>query len=444
MRSLLFCCFSDRRRGGVTPLAVLSLTLLLGVIAVVVDGGMLMESRRHVQAAADASALAAATDLYANYATNNGADTGGTALSSALATAAANGFSNDGVQSVVTVNISPAKYQGGPNAGTALPPGYVEVIIQYNAGRLFSNIFGSGALPVSGRAVARGQWIPSSNNVMALNPSASGAVNINGGLNIGGGLLVNSGSSSAITAGLFSSLNAVAVSVNNLVGGLLNFLLSLLLGGATPIKHDPTIADPLRYLPAPDPVQLGLATQGTNLNITSGNVDLYPGVYNGGITISQGANVTLHPNSNGTPGIYFLQGGGLQVSGSSSLVMVAGSTAGVMIYNNWQTNTDNINLATSGSMVLTPPSSGTYQGLTIFQKRGTSTTPAPALTIVGGGNTDITGTIYVAYGKVTLTGIGSNNMGGQIIADTVNSNGSVNVNPQGKPIARERKLGLVE
>ncbi len=91
---------------------------------------------------------------------NQGTDPKNTAQASALAIAAANGFSNDGVQSVVTVSVSPQNYQGGPNAGKALPAGYVEVIIQYNAGRTFSNVFGSGAVPVRARAVARGQWTP--------------------------------------------------------------------------------------------------------------------------------------------------------------------------------------------------------------------------------------------------------------------------------------------
>src|SRR5579871_2781951 len=113
----------SRRGGSVTPLAVLSLTLLVSVVALVVDGGSLMEERRHAQATADA-----------------------------------NGFTNDGVQSVVTVNVSPQNYQGGPNAGSALPPGYVEVIVQYNASRTFSGIFGPGTIPVCGRAVARGRW----------------------------------------------------------------------------------------------------------------------------------------------------------------------------------------------------------------------------------------------------------------------------------------------
>ena len=136
------------RRAGVTPLAALSLAMLVGVVAVVVDGGSLLEERRHVQSAADAAALAGAADLFANYPANKGADPSGTAAASALAIASANGFSNDGVQSVVTVNVSPKNYQQGPNAGQAIPAGYVEVIIQYNAGRTFSGIFGSGTVPV--------------------------------------------------------------------------------------------------------------------------------------------------------------------------------------------------------------------------------------------------------------------------------------------------------
>jgi hypothetical protein len=57
---------------------------------------MLLESKRKVQAAADAAALAAASQLFANYGAYGGADTNGAARSSALAIAAANGFNNDG------------------------------------------------------------------------------------------------------------------------------------------------------------------------------------------------------------------------------------------------------------------------------------------------------------------------------------------------------------
>lgn len=455
---------SCSRNSSITPLAVLSLALLLGVVALVTDGGTLMEDRRHVQAASDAAALAAAADLFANYIANQGADPGGTAKASALSTAAANGFSNDGVQSIVTVNISPSNYQGGPNAGKPLPPGYVEVIVQYNAGRLFSGVFGSSAIPVRARAVARGQWGPVSNNVLAMNTTATVGVGVGGSanVNINGGLLVNSNSSSAVTVAPSASLTATSISLNGggggllgLVGSLLSGLLGLLgLGGSggggspPPTNYGPATPDPLRSLPPPDPVQLGLSTQSaTTLNINGGTKNLYPGIYNGGINISQGASVTLHPNADGSPGIYFLQGGGLNVSGPSSLTMVAGNTSGVMIYNNWQGSSDAINLHGTGSLLLAPPNSGVYQGLTIFQKRGTLASAAPALTILGSGNANITGTIYVAYSTVTLDGVaGTNVMGGQVIADTVNAsgNGNVNIDPGGQPTANARTFGLVE
>jgi Flp pilus assembly protein TadG len=446
MRSHRLFSRPRQRHGGVSALTVLCLALLVGVTAVAVDGGRLMENRRHVQAAADAAALAAAADLFTNYGTNQGIDPSGTALASALAIAAANGFNNDGVQSIVTVSISPQNYQSGPNAGKALPPGYVEVIIQYNAGRTFSNVFGSGAVPVRGRAVARGQWLPASNQVMALKTRSTGvAISGSASVSVNGGLLVNSNSSSAITVSLGASLSALSMALNS-GGGIVGSLLGLL-GLPPPITSGPPVADPLRSLPPPDPVALGLSVQGTNLTINGGSADLYPGIYNGGITIGQGASVTLHPNSNGTPGIYFLQGGGLTVTGSSNVAMLAGSTAGVTIYNDWQTSTDAINLSGSGSLVLTPPSSGIYQGLTIFQKRGTRASPAPALTIVGSGSTSISGTLYAAYANVTLTNSsGSNLLGGQIIADTVNANGNgtINVDSSGGSVANTRIYGLVE
>lgn len=297
------------RHGAVTPLAILSLSLLVGVIALAVDSGTLMEARRHVQAAADAAALAGADDLYANYLTNQGIDVNGTAQASALSTASANGFTNDGVQSIVTVSTSPQNYQGGPNTGKSLPAGYIEVIIQYNASHLFSGVFGTDATPVRARAVARGRCAPLQfTDMLVLNLNASAALrvsNLLGGLSVQSGLQVNSSSSSAVQVGLTAKITSPLVTLNPLVGGLLGSVLSLLSGTAS-VATSPPIPDPLRFLPAPDPVQLGLSTQSTNCSINSGTVDLYPGVYNGGIRISNTATVIFHANSDGTPGIYYL------------------------------------------------------------------------------------------------------------------------------------------
>jgi hypothetical protein len=433
------------RRGTVAPLTVLNLMLLVGVVAIAVDGGCLLEERRHVQATADAAALAAATDLYTNWNSNQGMDTGGTAKSSALDIASANGYSNDGVTSVVTVNLPGGTYQQGPNAGTTLPAGYTEVIVQSNVGRLFSGVFGCGTIPVQARAAARGRLAPSSNAVILLSLQGGPVVSANGNASLSvasGGVQVNtsssppfSGGSNAVTASSFTFNPAIGQGPSSLKAP----------NGSSPtISYAPPIADPLRYLTAPDPVALGLSVQSTSVSGTSGTVDLYPGIYIGGI-ISSG-NITLHANKDGTPGIYYLEGGGLNLSGGAT-VLTSSSEAGVMIYNDWLTGSDAISLSGNGSLTLKPPSSGPYQGISIFQKRGTAGSLGPTISMTGGGTLNVTGTIYAAYAGLTAQGSGGSTvLGGQLIVDTITVQGSasIDVNRGSNPISNMRQLGLVE
>src|SRR4051794_2973241 len=117
---------SHRRKGAILVQVVLALSALAGLLAVILDGGVLLGERRHAQATADAAALAAAADLFANSPTNKGADLGGTARTSALSLASANGYTNDGTISVVTVKVFGDSYTGGPNSGSPIPRGYAE------------------------------------------------------------------------------------------------------------------------------------------------------------------------------------------------------------------------------------------------------------------------------------------------------------------------------
>src|SRR5580704_13248954 len=116
-------CKPEKRRGMIA---------MFSVVAIALDGGLLFENRRRVQSAADAAALAATDDLFSNFGTNSGSDPSGTAKASALATASANGYTNDGTTSVVTVNIPPTS---GNFSGKV---GYAEVIIKFNQKRGFS------------------------------------------------------------------------------------------------------------------------------------------------------------------------------------------------------------------------------------------------------------------------------------------------------------------
>src|SRR5690242_14053911 len=109
----------ERKRGVIIVLVAICLTALLSIVAIALDGGLLLDQRRRLQSAADAAALAAAVDLYKNYPTNNGLDKGGSAKASALSVASLNHYENDGTTNRVTVNIPPSSGNYSGRVGCA-------------------------------------------------------------------------------------------------------------------------------------------------------------------------------------------------------------------------------------------------------------------------------------------------------------------------------------
>src|SRR5262249_32605828 len=134
---------NERRSGIVAVFVAVCLTALIGVVALAIDGGMLYDQLRKGRSAADASAMAAAADLSHTYPATRGTARAGPAQAAALAVASANGYTNDGVNSTVTVNIPPAS---GVYTGMA---GYVEVIVTFNVQRGFSRIWSGANIPVT-------------------------------------------------------------------------------------------------------------------------------------------------------------------------------------------------------------------------------------------------------------------------------------------------------
>src|SRR5206468_888609 len=136
-----------RRPGNVSVLFAFCLVFLVGVAAIAIDGGLIMDDVQKVQSAADASALAAAGQLFKNWQSDSGFDTNNRARDAALAVAVTNGYANDGTDSLITPNA--LDDNGKPQHGIWCPPitgdhvgvaGYVEVMIQYNQKRNFSSI----------------------------------------------------------------------------------------------------------------------------------------------------------------------------------------------------------------------------------------------------------------------------------------------------------------
>ena len=385
-------------------LVALSLVAVSSIVAFALDGGLLLDHRRRAQAAADAAALAAADDLYTNWYSNQGVDKSGTAKASALATAAADKFNNDGVTSTVTVNIPPVS---GNAIGQA---GYAEVIIQYNQSRAFSSIFGAGKIPVKGRAVARGLRKTSTIGVLVLDSKAQGALTISGsaGMKVDGTVIVNSTSSKAAVSSGSAGLTCTELEVggNYNASGSSYFHASPIETGVAPAS------DPLATLPVPDPTTMPVESTST-CKPTSGQT-LQPGVYKGGITINSQPNVTL------APGIYYLEGGGFTMSGGSSSM----TANGVMLYNGPSAGTGgtagSITLSGGGTVTMSPPTSGPYYGMAIFQQRSSTST----VTISGGSNWAFTGTVYAPGANVTVSGGSNASMGSQYISDTLTLSGA--------------------
>jgi hypothetical protein len=366
------------RRGAVAVWLIVCLAVILAILAIGVDGGRMMDERQYAQAAADAAALTAGADLYENYWQNKGGDPSGTAQAAALQSAALNGYSNDGTHSVVTVNVPP---QSGPFTGQA---GYVEVIVESRLSAGFSAAIQPGPLSVRARAVARGQ--PLAIGLMALAPTGSGTLNTSGGVSLqvpNAPVIVNSSDAQAFVN---SSTGLLLADSYRITGGYTNKGAVLVGPIHTGVPPSP---DPLRTLPAPNPS--AYPVRSSNPVTVNGGLPalLWPGVYQGGITVQGGGVAFLWP------GVYVLNGGGLTVSGGSTLVGTQ-----VLIYNTGGAAAGSITVSGGSSMVLTAPTSGTYQGISIFQDR----TLNQGLTFSGGAALQIGGTVYAPSADVALSG----------------------------------------
>lgn len=113
-------------RGQAMIMIVFSLIGLVGASALAIDGGNAFLDRRRAESAASATALTAALTRIE----------GGDWRSVALATAAANGYSNNGITSTVELNTPPTSdpYTGNPE--------YIEVIITSYVDTYFGPVIG--------------------------------------------------------------------------------------------------------------------------------------------------------------------------------------------------------------------------------------------------------------------------------------------------------------
>ena len=144
--------------------------------------------------------------------------------------------------------------------------------------------------------------------------------------------------------------------------------------------------DPLASLPTPtwDPT-LDLGT----VDMSGGSTVLSPGFYSGGISLTSSAIVFLDP------GLYILDGFGLDMVGQSSIF-----GQGVTLF---ITGTGKVNMSGGGSVNLGPPDSGVYRDVLLFVDRDA----AGAVKMAGGGEFKTNGKLYAPSSMVDIGGTAS-------------------------------------
>ena len=368
------------RRGTVLILVAICLVVLMTVAALSLDGGRMLAERRQVQAASDSAADAGALELYESSSGGISATEKAQAVQQALAVAAANGYANDGVHSTVQVNIPPL---AGSFAGR---DGYVEVVIDAKLSRSFSAIFASGQLNIEGRTVAAGTQVDTFGSVLVLDPKKKHAAKFKSkksSLELAGDLIINSKHKKALKLDRKFQIKAdhilvaggVERKVRNAAGKMLH----------TGVEPTP---DPLAGLPRP--------SKGPTLdvkNFVTGPKDheiyhLTPGTYKK-LKFDHDQTVLLDP------GVYYLEDG-LSLKGNANLI-----GEGVTLF---MADKKELKLHTKGDVHLTPPESGTYEGISIFVNPDKKS----KVTFKKDTQLDINGIIYapnaaVAFKKIDAT-----------------------------------------
>jgi hypothetical protein len=388
--------FESNVSGSSGVLFALAFPVLIGAAVMGTEVGYWAFKHRAMQGATDAAALSAVASGYLD----------NSATQQAEAITAARGFAA-GINGVLLQVHAPP--QTGAYAGRA---GAVEVRIQQPKSPMIASFLSRETVTLRARSIAIRK--PGGACVLALNPAARGAITVQGTAIVtlkGCDALANSADSKALEVGGSAALNVNAASA---VGGI-DGVSKITAANGTFTGVAP-LADPYanRFYPP---------YSGCTQTYSGGSTTLYPGVYCGGLSITSSSRVFLNP------GIYYLDGGPLKMTGTSTL---EGTGVTLVFTSSTGVNYAGASISGDSSVNLKAPTSGPTQGIVIFGDRSmTLDTPFKE---TGSGAQNWGGTIYIPRGALTYAGGAAAATGcTQIIADTVifTGNSSLALNCEG-------------
>lgn len=395
----------DTRQGSALLWTAVGLLMFIGFLVLSIDVGYMVWTAQRLQIGADAAAMAGALQVRSD-------------TSFARLAAAACAFENRAAGEPIQLALNESNDPEGDivigrfnrDTGVFTPQltaiNAVKVVARRTneslggpVSLIFGPVLGFDTTEIQRMAIAMTGGGTGKGMVVLAEPDQECALYIYGDTDVlvDGGI-VHINSANECSTCYQGSITLDAASIDS-VGG------QCLTGGGSDILTEQNtgvdpVADPLADLPAPayDPaLDLGtINTEGT----------YQPGYYSGGISLT-GGTVVLEP------GIYILDGAGLNVGGNTNLYAY-----GVMFY---IIGTGFVSLTGTGDVVITPPDPDdysypgvdTYEGLAIFQARD-NTNPG---TIIGTSALDIQGTIYFPNNHMAVGGTATR-LGSQFIVWT--------------------------
>jgi Putative Flp pilus-assembly TadE/G-like len=381
-------------RGSVAITVTLSLTLLLGFAALVVDIGLNWATRTSAQSAADSAALAGASTLL-----EDGGAAAITTVQSLLNTNVTNlidpitdaGWATDGDEANgeivcwLLTNPRPGPGAGCPDLANALQVITPPIQVNY----AFAPVLGQQTNSIKATAAAgAGPAAPNNCALCLLEPTGSAALEVlgAGGVEVnGGGIVVNSTNLAAVLA--LSTGGEVSAEQIRVVGGVDLARLDQLVPPAE--VNGPPVPDPLAHLPVPTlPVPPGPNPP----LVISGATTLSPGVYRG-IDVPSGATLTLEEGVyviTEFPGFRVRDGG--RVEGSGATIYLA--------CEDYPAPCDGggarFRVDTTGEFEVDPPVDGDFAGVSVYADRGNTT----SMLVLG--DVTLEGAVYLASARLRL------------------------------------------
>ncbi|MGH2838570.1 MAG: pilus assembly protein TadG-related protein [Thermoleophilaceae bacterium] len=436
----------DGERGQVLVLFILGLVAMLAVGALLLDGANALVTRRRLQNAGDAAALAGANTIHAA----GSAHVCSTVSSSPPGAARADIIA--AVNASLAVNV-PWLQAGNITVTCAQEAIYknqaVSVDLRINSSNFLGAAIGYGGTVVATSSTAlNGQIAGSDFNIVLLDPWNSGWPNnkrgcpsflISGGptMHFGGSVQINSACPAANGGALGTNGSSATVTFSGgrslyMVGGYDPGPLTI---NPTPVTGAGSLEDPLQDLePITSSCTSGTIRSATRLVLNGVTQVLEPGVYCGGIELRSSAIALLRP------GIYIIDGGGISVGAQASLCSISATSiatnctafasecpdiaCGALLYNTGTASTMGQLSVGAGSTVKLRAYDDRananvgfeYRNILIWQSASpvpTATYAQPEVRLNGGGNIDISGTVYAPSAKVAMGG-GSGGSGGSI------------------------------